>query len=160
MGSEQIKSIFGNQIRVRVMGLLRGSHDTVLMIHHTGLNDQNELWLPPGGGVEFGESVSDALIREFQEETGLTIQVGCLLFVHEYLNKPLHAIELFFSVQWQSGVLTLGSDPEIQHQSILREPRWMGVNDLKNRDENMLHPLFRGIKSMDELFAKRGFFYF
>lgn len=159
MVSEQIESIFGHQVRVRVMGLLR-DHAQVLMIHHTGLNDQDELWLPPGGGVEYGESMVDALAREFEEETGLVVKVGDVLCVHEHLSAPLHAIELFFSVVWQSGTLALGSDPETKKKSILKKARWVGVNDLKNKDKNTLHPLFQGIESIDDLFAKQGFFYF
>ncbi|MDZ7756151.1 NUDIX domain-containing protein [Rhodohalobacter sp.] len=31
------------------------------------------VWLPPGGEVNFGETLEEALIREFQEETGLRV---------------------------------------------------------------------------------------
>ena len=54
MSLEEIKSIFGNRIRVRVMGLL-AREDQILMVDHSGLNAEDELWLLPGGGVEVGE---------------------------------------------------------------------------------------------------------
>ena len=38
----------------------------------------------PGGGVEPGEAIRPALIREVLEETGVAITVGRLLLVNEY----------------------------------------------------------------------------
>jgi 8-oxo-dGTP pyrophosphatase MutT (NUDIX family) len=34
----------------------------------------------PGGGLELGESPLEAIAREFQEETGLRVTIGELLF--------------------------------------------------------------------------------
>lgn len=38
----------------------------------------------PGGGVEAGEAIRPALIREVREETGVAVTVGRLLLVNEY----------------------------------------------------------------------------
>jgi ADP-ribose pyrophosphatase YjhB (NUDIX family) len=42
----------------------------------------NGLWGLPGGSVEIGESVSTAIVREVQEETGLTVGVERLVGVY------------------------------------------------------------------------------
>ncbi|MEP2024631.1 MAG: NUDIX hydrolase [Reichenbachiella sp.] len=157
MGSEEIKTIFGNQVRVRVMGLLV-KDDCILLLNHAGLNQEDELWLPPGGGVEFGESSEEALIREFEEEVNISVKVCDFLGVSEFISNGLHAIELFFVVEQIGGKLRLGSDPEINGNSILKEARWMNIQGLKQLNKNGLHGLFQDIESLDDLFAKRGFF--
>ena len=58
----------GGRLRVRACGLyIEG--DSILLANHKGLNRENMFWSPPGGGVEFGESAEEAVLREFHEET-------------------------------------------------------------------------------------------
>ncbi len=47
----------------------------------------NGYWCFPGGGVERGESVTDALCREVWEETGYTIRPGRLIGVYSDPRK-------------------------------------------------------------------------
>lgn len=58
-----------------------------LFLAQRGLQAQNErgLWELPGGSVEFGETLADALRREIYEEFGITIAVGELLDVVDHL---------------------------------------------------------------------------
>ena len=46
-------------------------NNKVLLIHHRKL----DLWLPPGGHIDKDETPDEALIREFQEELGLEIEI-------------------------------------------------------------------------------------
>src|SRR6266536_5847643 len=60
-----------------------------------------EVWVPPGGGLEPDDaSVVECLRREFLEETGLSIEVGALLYGREgpEAETDTHGIELYFAV--------------------------------------------------------------
>ncbi len=64
----------------------------------------------PGGHVEFSEQAQDALIREFQEETGLSSEVGPLILTTEQCfhdgKRIHHEINLVFHVE-QLGLAKL-----------------------------------------------------
>lgn len=47
--------------------------------------NERGLWEFPGGGVEFGEKLVDALRREMREEYGIDIEVGELLDVVDHI---------------------------------------------------------------------------
>ena len=58
--------------RIRVSALLRWE-DRILLCRHEKPNKQ--YWLLPGGGVNSGESLSDALHRELLEEVGIEDEI-------------------------------------------------------------------------------------
>src|SRR5688500_6620998 len=101
--NSEIAEIYGNKVRIRACGLCCGPSETVLMVKHR--MGSRELWAPPGGGVEFGEALEEALKREFLEETPLRVSPGRFMFGCEYINSPLHAIELFFEVEQFDGTI-------------------------------------------------------
>jgi ADP-ribose pyrophosphatase YjhB (NUDIX family) len=54
--------------RIRVSAILRWEGRILLLRHE---KSEGEIWLLPGGGVQVGESLVQALQRELREETGL-----------------------------------------------------------------------------------------
>ena len=84
-------------IRIRAAGILVKDGKILLVRHEK--NDKS-YWLIPGGGVDFGETVEEAVIREYQEEVGLPIKVGPMVLVHDSIppNKHRQVLNIYFMV--------------------------------------------------------------
>lgn len=158
--SPEISEIYTNRTRVRVCGLC-WKNDTLLMVNHRGLTSGN-FWSPPGGGIEFGETAQDALVREFLEETHVHILPQQFQFVCEYIQEPptkIHAIELFFGVNYFSGEALTGTDPEsdADHQ-LITDVKYMSMEDIFAIPANERHGVFRLVKSAADLKSLTGFY--
>ena len=157
--SKEIESKFGNHLRVRVNGILI-EDNKLLMVKHL-MGDGKILWSVPGGGMHYGTNAEQNLIREFKEETGLNVKIRKYLFVHEYLDPPLHAMEHFFSLKSTGGSLKLGEDPELSKEfQILSEMAWMSLEDIRSLPQDSLHQIFWRINSLEDLGLWKGYFNF
>ena len=142
----EIANIYGNRLRVRVCGLC-WDDDKLLLVNHRSLNPGN-FWAPPGGGVEYGESLEIALKREFLEETGLEISSLKFAFGCEFIKDPLHAIELFFFVNLTGGTLIQGYDPELQ---VIQGVRFTSYEEIQSFPATETHGIFRIARNANEL---------
>ncbi len=121
---------YSNMIRVRSCGLLI-SEGNVLLVKQNVPTREIPVWIPPGGGVEPGESAEQALKRECEEETGITLSGLRLRYIHEFIDKPYHALELYFLAESFTGKLVTGSDPEhSQNEQLIHEVCFKPVDDL------------------------------
>lgn len=73
------------------------------------LESKHEFWIIPGGKVDFGESLEEAVSREIKEEVGLTAKKLEFLDFHEAIfpNFGYHTIIFFFKVTVIDFNLTL-----------------------------------------------------
>jgi ADP-ribose pyrophosphatase YjhB (NUDIX family) len=87
-----------NSVRIRVAGILV-QDGKILLVRHE--KNGKSYFLLPGGGIEYGETAAEALVREFKEEVGLTIEVGKLVIVQDSIppNLHRHVLNLYFLVK-------------------------------------------------------------
>lgn len=69
------------------------------------------VWEVPGGKLEFGEHLSDALVREVREETGLHVQPEKLLYAVDFFTHPHRQVVLLaYLCRCDGGEVTLSSE--------------------------------------------------
>jgi ADP-ribose pyrophosphatase YjhB (NUDIX family) len=89
--------------------------EEVLLVRR-GQEPQKGAWSLPGGLVEVGEGVREAVHREILEETGLTVKVLGLSAVMERIYRdpegriPYHYVLIDFACDYLSGELAPASD--------------------------------------------------
>ena len=112
-------------IRVRIAGILKRD-DKILLIKHRKNN--KEYWLLPGGGVDYQETFSEALKREFIEETNLEIEPKEMVFIMESIDPSgdKHIVNVTFLVEQTGGELKVGEEER------LGELRFVALDDLES----------------------------
>ena len=86
--------------------------DGALLLVRRGKAPALGRWSLPGGRVDWGETLSDALRREVAEETGLEVAPGKLagLVERRYLDEGFRYVILDYHVTVTGGTLRPGSD--------------------------------------------------
>jgi len=148
---------FGNRLRIRVSGILV-IKNRILLVKHKSLGISGILWAPPGGGMNYGMTAAQNLVREFKEETGLSVQTERFLFTHEFLRPPLHAVELFFEVKSTGGQLIKGMDPEmLEDEQIIEKVEFIPFRDLIQMDREQVHQVLWDCRTYRDIIRKRGY---
>lgn len=98
--------------RLRVAGIIQRD-DAILMVRHE--KDGSSYWLLPGGGVDRGETLHEALRREFNEEVTLEVEPGELVTISESIapDGSRHMVQCCFTATVVSGKVALGVDERV-----------------------------------------------
>lgn len=67
-------------------------------------------WTIPGGRVERGETLAQALHRELLAETGITARLGALVEVFEFIDADYHYVILDYRMSDPQGAPRAGDD--------------------------------------------------
>jgi 8-oxo-dGTP diphosphatase len=103
-------------------------------------------YLTPGGGVNTGELVDNAALRELYEETGVEVKNLKRVFFDEDVTEnwqgvKRHYIMLMYPAEYVSGALrqTEGNDDKFE------DVNWFSIDDL--RKMNLSPPLVKLLKN-------------
>lgn len=104
--------------------------DRVLLVKR-GKEPLRGRWLIPGGTVELGETLTEAVVREVLEETGLTVRPGEVVLVFDRIERDgevlrYHYVIVDYECALVGGVLAAGSDAD--------EAAFVPVADLERYD--------------------------
>ena len=87
----------------------------------------------PGGHVEQGESFTEAVIREIQEETGLTISAPRLCGIKDWYENGLRYVVLFYKTEQFEGTLQSSDEGEVWWEDIDNLPNLsLATEDMKD----------------------------
>jgi ADP-ribose pyrophosphatase YjhB (NUDIX family) len=125
-----------NSVVPSVTAVVVDEQGRVLLIQRT----DNDLWALPGGGHDIGETISNTVVREVLEETGITVEILGLAGLY---TDPRHVIAYDdgevrqqFSICFRAR--PLDGEARTSHES--RDVRWVEGEKL---DELNIHPSMR-----------------
>ncbi len=90
-------------------------------------------WVVPGGHIEVGEKMTDAIIREAKEETGLDVYDPQFIFHQEFIQdesfwKKMHFIFFDFACKTDSTNVVLNDEAQAYTWVSLEEALTMNVD--------------------------------
>ena len=91
-------------------------------------------WVVPGGHIEVGEKMTDAVVREAKEETGLDVYDPQFIFFQEFIQddsfwkKNMHFIFFDFALKTDSTDVVLNDEAQAYTWVTLEEALTMDVD--------------------------------
>ena len=104
-----------------------------------------------GGGVDMGEELETAVLRELKEETGIIVSDPRMVYIEE--PGPPYGTQYIFKCEYVSGEPTLSPEAPESHINKLGqnlyEPAWVKLEDLSGdnfKSPQLLGEIFRAVK--------------
>lgn len=92
-------------------------HEGRVLLVKRGKEPLRGRWSVPGGSVELGESLAEAVVREVREETGISVRPREVMAVFDRVERDGPAVRYHFVIveflcELLGGTLAAGSDAE------------------------------------------------
>lgn len=130
--------------------LVLDEHDAILLMKtHWSRRILPERWLTPGGGVDPGEDVQDAAVRELREETGLRVDaLGAAVWHHRWALPAGHEYDerddTYFLLRTSRFEVADDGWTESEHDDIV-DVRWFTPAELADSTDDFDPEDVRGI---------------
>lgn len=117
------------KFRISVNGILIKDNKVLL-------SEQKGYYFFPGGGMEIDETIEEALIREFKEETGLDVKIKEILdcrhdfWLTSFSDEHCNMVLLYFLVEQIGGKLSSEGFTEYEKQ-FAKPAEWINVEKIK-----------------------------
>ena len=135
-----------NNIGVRA--IIKTDNGLVMAEHNEKRN--GKILIFPGGGMESGENIFQAIEREVKEETNLIVKPEKIIYIRETFYKGDSGIEFYVLCSFIGGNLSLGTDPELaEDQQVLQavcKVSWDEIKDNKWYPEELHDRLENDLK--------------
>jgi 8-oxo-dGTP diphosphatase len=107
----------------------------LLLVKHRHPVTSFEWWVPPGGALTNEETLYNCAVRETYEETGLTVELGQVLYLREFLDLEFrrHNLEFFILANSYKGTLTMKNlRPEDMDSHFIKTVKFLSPKEMKN----------------------------
>lgn len=109
--------------------------DKLFCVRHKAYAGMAErtFWCTPGGGVDEGEELKEALKREIVEEVGIKPEVGNLLYIQQFTDKEKgqKQLEFFFHVTNTPDFLAVDAQTASHYDIEIEEFDFIGKSENK-----------------------------
>ena len=136
-----------NSLVIRVRGVI--IHEgKLLVVRHSHASATN-FYALPGGKLEWNEGIRECMVREIEEELGVTPVLGRLLYVHNLLINEVQSIEFFFEITNGSDYLDT-SNLKGTHSFELAEILFISPTDDVNLLPKAFHDEFKSGEALHD----------
>ena len=123
--------------RIRITPRAVIVNENEILLQHKVYEDGSERYVLPGGAIEPGETIEQALIRECHEEIGTIIMVEKLLHVADFFRERKTSpptrrqqVELLFKCRVPENYLAQNGPAPDKHQVAVE---WVALSQLEER---------------------------
>ncbi|KWW97445.1 NUDIX domain-containing protein [Carbonactinospora thermoautotrophica] len=125
-----------NSLVPSVTAIVPNDRGEILMVHKT----DNDLWALPGGAMDIGEYIADAVVREVKEETGIDVEVTGIVGIYTNPNHVMAYDDGEVRQQFSVCFTTRMLGGELRTSSETSEVRFVNPADLAKL---RIHPSMR-----------------
>jgi ADP-ribose pyrophosphatase YjhB (NUDIX family) len=132
-------------IRTVAIALIRRG-DQIFVAEGFDTKTQTHFYRALGGGVEFGETSWEGLVREFQEELSTEIiqpkYLGCVENIFECYGNPGHEIVFVYECEFADRSLYEPDEMTFVEGEHKKLAKWIAISEFQSGDRRLVPEVF------------------